>query len=99
MTDKEATLTHLTEGLPGITQRDAELRLLDEDLWLLGPEGRVGLEPEEAVEQWSEAVRALGAFIHVAEHMNEATYQALVDAKVRAGEALMRARERVLEIS
>jgi hypothetical protein len=94
MTGKEEAITHLAGPPVGVSRRDAELRLLDDDLWFLGPEGRFGFEPEQAVRQWGETVDALGPFIHIAERMNDATYQAMVDARARAVEALRRSQER-----
>jgi len=81
----------------GATRREAELAMLDDDLWLLEPEGRLPMEPEEAVQEWSRAADALQTLEHVAGHVNPAAEQAVLDAKLRAEEALRRARERVRE--
>ena len=63
------------------------------------PELLYGFEPEEALTQWTKAIDALRAFADAAEHINEATVQAVMDAKARAEEALVRARERLEESS
>ena len=84
---------------PGPQRSEAELRVVDADLWILEPESLYGFEPEEAVEQWVRAVDALGCLAEVAAFINEATLQAVQDARARAEEALRRARERVGEAS
>ena len=80
-------------------RRDVELRMLDADLWIQDPELLCSFEPKEAVEQWTKAYVALESFADVAAHINEATLQAVLDARERARQALVRAKERVREIS
>ena len=97
MEDREQWIEYLSgpDSKIGISRREAELRLVDPDLWLLDPEGRYSFEDEEAVRQYSEAIDALQTFIHLAErYVNEATVQLLIDARVRAEEALRRAQAR-----
>jgi hypothetical protein len=79
------------------SRRDAEFRMVDADLWIQDPELLYGFEPEEAHEQWMKAYAALGSFADVAAHINEATLQAVLDARERARQALVRAKEGVRE--
>jgi hypothetical protein len=81
------------------SRRDAELPMVDADLWIQDPELLYGFEPEDAVEQWTKAYVALDSFADVATHINEATLQAVLDARERARQALVRAKERVRENS
>ena len=80
-------------------RRDAELRMVDADLWIQDLELLYGFEPEEAVEQWTKAYVALESFADLAAHINEATLQAVLDARERARQALVRARKRLEEPS
>ena len=80
-------------------RRDAELRMVDADLWIQDPELLYGFEPVEAVEQWTKAHVALESFADLAAHINEATLQAVLDARERARQALVRARKRLEESS
>ncbi|MBV9455227.1 MAG: hypothetical protein JOZ19_14115 [Rubrobacter sp.] len=83
---------HRTEG------RDAELPMLDNDLWILAPEQRSGLVGKEAVRQWEEAVQFVEGMVSLAddpELFADATQMLLADALARAEEALRRARERI----
>ena len=78
-------------------RRNAELRGVDADLWIQDPELLYGFEPVEAVEQWTKDYVALESFADLAAHINEATLQAVLDARERARQALVRAKERVRE--
>jgi len=81
------------------SRRNAELRMVDADLWIQDPELLCGFEPVEAVEQWTKAYVALESFADLAAHINEATLQAVLDARERARRALVGAQERVRENS
>ncbi len=96
MSEREQMIEYLVEDV-GIDREQAELRMADDDLWLLHPEMRYPFEREEAVEQWEEAAAfAQGLEEGFANHwrLNEATRQLIWDLQVRAEEALRRARER-----
>jgi hypothetical protein len=83
---------HRTDG------RDAGLRMVDNDLWILAPEQRYGLVGKEAVRQWEEAVQFVGGMVSLAEDPElfpDATQMLLADALARAEEALRRARQRM----
>jgi hypothetical protein len=101
MNDREAAIERLSgpNSTIGTDRRDAELRTADLDLWIQDPEVLFGFEPEDAVKQWSKAVAVLSSFADVAEHINEATLQAMMDARERARVALVRAQERERENS
>jgi hypothetical protein len=96
MAKKEEVLRHLVE-VCGVSRREAEARLLDEDLWMLDPELRcaASLEGEEAVEQWEHAVRFADWLGDDNPVLGEAAQHLVWDMRVRAEEALRRARERV----
>jgi hypothetical protein len=94
MTEQEIVYLSGPDSPIGISRHDAQLRLVDDDLWLLDAEGRYGFEDDEAVQQWAQAVDAIQIFIHMGRYVNEATEQLLIDARVRAEEALRRARAR-----
>jgi hypothetical protein len=95
--EREEWIEHLsgTDSEIGISRREAELRTLDLDLWIQTPEVLHGFEPEEAVEQWTKAVEAMDSLVPVADLINEATAQCVLDARERAQEALVRARKRL----
>jgi hypothetical protein len=80
----------------GISRRDAELRLLDDDLWLLIPDSRIGLEPRDAVIEWHNTVYWMGAIANVAAmNLDDGGLRQLIwDARERAEEALRRAKKR-----
>ena len=80
-------------------RRNAELRMVDADLWIQDPELPYGFEPVEAVEQWTKDYVALESFADLAAHINEATLQAVLDARERRRQALVGAKERVREVS
>ena len=83
-----------------ISPHEARLRLADDDLWILEPEVRFGLEGEEAVHQWTQAVAFMNGLANMAADtpmLNDATRQLLWDAAARGREALRRARERLEE--
>ena len=69
--------------------------MIDADLCIQDLELLYGFEPEEAVEQWAKAYVALESFADLAAHINEATLQAVLDARERARQALVRARKRL----
>jgi hypothetical protein len=54
MTEREQTVQRLME-VQGLPREEAELRVQDDDLWLVDAELRVGLEGQAAVEEWEEA--------------------------------------------
>jgi hypothetical protein len=101
--DREEMIEHLTEYVTG-DRKEAELRMLDDDLWLLHPELRYSFEGEEAVREWERSltlVRALYEFA-MTHHgpypfFSDSTTWLIGDAEARAEEALRRARERVRE--
>jgi hypothetical protein len=91
------TLDYLVNGLPGLSRQEAELRLRDDDLWVLIPEQRCVLQGEESVEQWHEASAWASWMAAGAEPdgpHNEAITQLLWDLAERAEEALRRAEAR-----
>jgi hypothetical protein len=95
--EREEWIAHLSgpDSPVGTTRRDAELRTVDLDLWIQTPEVLHGFEPEDAVEQWTKAVEAMDSLVPVADLINEATAQCVLDGRERAQEALRRARERL----
>jgi hypothetical protein len=101
MEDREAAPEHLSgpDSPVGTDRRAAELRMVDADLWIQDPELLYRFEPEDAVEQWTKAYVVLDSFADVAAHINEATLQAVLDARERTRVALVRAGERVRENS
>ncbi|MBV9454701.1 MAG: hypothetical protein JOZ19_11380 [Rubrobacter sp.] len=77
---------------------EAGLAMGDNDLWILAPEQRYGLEGKEGVRQWEEAVQFVEGMVSLAEDpelFTDATQMLLADALARAEEALRRARERM----
>jgi hypothetical protein len=96
---REQIIERLTSFPIGMDRAYVERKLLDDDLWVVDPELRVGLEPEEAVQAWEEAhnfvVCLAEGFSNVPSPVNGATIHLLWDAVYRAEEALRRARERV----
>ncbi len=101
--DREEMIEHLTEYVTG-DRKEAELRMLDDDLWLLHPELRYSFEGEAAVREWERSLvlaRALYEFAmnHHGHHafFSDSTIWLIGDAEARAEEALTRARERVRE--
>ena len=100
MSTKNPTLERLLDE--GIDAHDAELRLRDNDLWVLDPTMRFGveLEGEAGVEEWREAAKLASAFRDFAtnsDHYNYATTMLIWDAAARAEEALRRAESRAGE--
>jgi hypothetical protein len=99
MTEREQIIERLTSLPMGLDRATAERKLVDDDLWLVDPELRAGLEPEEAVREWQEAlnfVQCLAEGFSVPDSpVNRATAHLLWDAVERAEEALRRARKRV----
>jgi hypothetical protein len=84
----------------GIDRRDAELRVVDLDLWIADPMGLYGLEGEDAVEQWADAARYARAQVEMVSHyvgFSDAVKQLVFDAQDRAQEALRRASARLGE--
>lgn len=101
MSEREQTLKRLVDDV-GMSPRQAELVMRDDDLWLLEPESRWPWEGEDAVSQWHDArafVMTLseGFTAHGAGVVNDATVQLLRDLEERAEEALRRARARAYE--
>lgn len=101
MTEHEEAIRDLVDGPAGLTWEEAELRMRDDDLWILYPEGRYDgkIERAGAVEQWEEAVDFAYQLQYVAHSrlMNYAVRQLLSDIRDRSQEALHRARERAGE--
>lgn len=97
MSERERRIKDLVEGDAGLTPEEAELRLLDDDLWLVDPESRVGLEGEEAAIQWHNARAFIGGLINgLTEYFaadSQATIQALLDCEERCDIACKRAEE------
>ncbi|MDQ3920997.1 MAG: hypothetical protein M3248_01395 [Actinomycetota bacterium] len=58
MTEQEIVYLSGPDSPIGISRHDAQLRLVDDDLWLLDAEGRYGFEDDEAVQQWAQAVES-----------------------------------------
>ncbi len=100
MTERERTIEFLVEEA-GTTREGAELRLVDDDLWLVPPVGRREFPIcEDTVEAWRDAVTALEGLYSASITLgNEALMHALSDAHERAIEALRRARQRAQEAS
>ena len=99
MTDREQRIQDLMEEI-SCEREQAEIRMLDDDLWLLHPSMRMWFAGEEAVEEWEEAagfVRGLTEGFANYWFLNEATRQLIWDLEQRAEEALRRARERARE--
>lgn len=96
MTASEAEeLTHLTERV-GVTRREAELMLENDDLWtMLVPEERFAHEdPEEEARKWEEASLVLDDAGKLVLWHSEAAFAAIVDAASRCEVAAKQARER-----
>jgi hypothetical protein len=57
MNKREEVIEYLSgeESSIGRDHREAELSLLDDELWIVEPELRYGFEAEEAVKQWRRA--------------------------------------------
>ncbi len=100
MSEQEKTIEYLAKEV-GISRENAELRMLDDDLWLLEPQGRYALPPgEETVREWRDAVEFLECLYLASQAVdNRALMHTLSDAHVRAIEALRRARQRAQEVS
>lgn len=88
-------LRHLTERV-GVTPREAELMLENDDLWtMLVPEQRfVHEDPEEEARKWEEASLMLYDAGTLVIWHSEAAFAAIVDAACRCKAAAERARER-----
>jgi hypothetical protein len=101
MNKREEVIEYLSgeESSIGRDRREAELSLLDDELWIVEPELRYGFEAEEAVKQWRRAADFARA---LAEGFDEnlvgaATMQSLWDPRERTEEALRRAVKRLRE--
>ncbi len=83
----------------GISREDAELRMVDDDLWVLHPGSRYPFPAgEDSVEEWDRAVDALEGLYWASQSLgNRAFKQAISDAHERAIAALYRARQRASE--
>ncbi len=104
LTEREEWIEHLADdspGAPGVSREDAELRMVDDDLWMLFPECRYEFPVgEQSVRQWRDAVDALEGLSIAFENLgNDALQHAIGDAHVRASEALRRHRQRAQEAS
>ena len=88
-------LAHLTERV-GVTHREAELMLENDDLWtMLVPEQRfVHEDPEEEARKWEEASLMLYDAGTLVLWHSEVAFAAIVDAASRCKAAAARARER-----
>ena len=93
-------LRHLTERV-GVTRREAELMLENDDLWtMLVPEERfVHEDPEEEARKWEEASLVLYDAGTLVLWHSEAPFVAIVDAASRCNAAAERAKARVRETS
>ena len=69
----------------------------DDDLWLLDPENRLALWDEEEINRLEQAADVMPDFVFVASNrtVSEEAMVLLRDARVRAKEAVRRARERL----
>ena len=94
MEENREEVMYLVEKV-GVDPEEARHRLLDDDLWLLPAEQRVGPDPSQAVEMWEQAAHILESMSEVAGHIKPAVEQALWDATERAREARRRAVERI----
>ncbi len=83
----------------GTSRQEAELRMLDDDLWILHPGSRYAFPAgEESVEEWDRAADALEGLYWASQSLgNRAFKQAISDAHERAIAALYRARQRASE--
>jgi hypothetical protein len=100
MTEREQRLEELMSPPVGLSRAEAERRLRDDDLWLVEPELRDGLDGEEAITQWEYAVgfaECLERGFAYTGWADVATSQLIIDMRLRAEEALLRARRRVKE--
>jgi len=97
MSEREVILAYLTEDL-GIEEEEAKQMLVDDDLWLVHPSERFGIEADKEVEVWTEAVLKLEAIVDMALYAdlysNVAVIQCLADGLARAEVKLERAKER-----
>jgi hypothetical protein len=88
---------YLTEEV-GLSEREIELRMRDDDLWLLGHEFRFAWEPgEEDVAQWKVAADfayALAFGFNESGAIPDSLRMAFWDMRDRTAEALKRAKER-----
>ena len=79
----------------GADEDEAKRLMRDDDLWLLGPDLRLGLPDEEALEEWRKACHALGDMVEMAEHIGLGAQVCIMDAQHRAQVALEWTQERV----
>lgn len=104
MTEREQMLRYLTKDV-GLERNIAELRMADEDLWVLHPDQRFDdeLTGEEGVRLWAEAAQVAQAVAAVVSSgpgtikASPALTQLVWDAASRAEEALERAQRRQAE--
>jgi hypothetical protein len=92
--EREQRIGELVEVM-GIDREEAERRLLDGDLWLVEPALRAGLDGDEAVEEWEWAAgfaQCLENGFAFTGWAPVATSQLIIDMRMRAEEALQRAR-------
>jgi hypothetical protein len=98
MTEHESTIEYLVERI-GVHPQDAERRMIDDDLWLLEPEGRYPLRPDDE-RQWEQAFSFVEGLIIATQPLeNAAIKHVLADAQARVMEAQRRARQRAQEAS
>jgi hypothetical protein len=101
---REQMLEYLTSERMGIPREEAELMLVDDDLWIIEPPSRYTFTGEEVVRGWSKAVdfaamlsEGFGnpsSFTGFTRGFQGAIQQMLLDMRERAEEALRRAKER-----
>jgi hypothetical protein len=99
MTEREQAIERLMAFPLHMERERAERHVRDDDLWLIEPELREGLEGEAAVRSWRQAVGFAEAFaegftLSMNSPAGEATVHLLWDMHRRALEALRRAEER-----
>ncbi len=99
MSERDYQVEHMLHI--GWTPEEIDLKLLDDDLWLLPAYMRSEkLEGEEGVRQWEQVAEFTEELYVWALHSNipnAAMTQLIMDADVRAREALYRVRKRAQE--
>ncbi len=101
-TEYEEQIRYLTgrAGGIGLSRDEAELRLLDDDLWLVPPEQRYTFESEAGAREWDEAARHFDHRAYIAQEdpmYSLAAAQLYQDAAYRARVLAYRVRERLQE--
>ncbi len=73
--EREETIEYLVEKI-GLSREDAELRMVDDDLWVLYPECRYEFPVgEKSVRQWRDAVSALESLSIAVEFLDNGALQ------------------------